>query len=384
MNYRIEQLGKEDYEAAIDFINMVFSLDYRPTNFPELLPTYYKETEENMKCHYVIKEEGKIRALVGIYPGEMLIGDSSFRVARIGAVSTHPCHRGSGFMKTLMSHCMKVVREEGYDIANLGGLRHRYIKYGFEKCGNKLIFSLNQHNLKHGCDDLRSINMTPVKCEDTNVIQEMKKIHDNQPIKFNRKIEEFFDICSNWKHVPYAFYCDETFIGYVVANNELTEVCEFVGINEQMEILILKKLLVESEKEQLEIEAGPWRQLFSIRFGEVCEEIRVQNVENWLVLNWEKTMETLLKAKNMYCSLPNGEAVINIKGFGAVKLSKTKDKIICKKTDEESGLILEPWEAARLLFGPLEPRYSMDLPEEAKIISAWCPLPLYSSKQDFS
>jgi hypothetical protein len=212
----------------------------------------------------------------------------------------------------------------------------------------------------------------------------MKEIHDKQPIKFNRNMDEFFDICSNWKHVPYVFYNGKTFAGYAVANRELTEVCEFVGVNEEIEIIMLQKLIVESGKEELEIEVGPWRQLFSGKFGEVCEEVRIQNVENWLILNWEKTLEALLKAKNIYCSLPDGEAVININGFGTIKLSKTEEIIKCSKTEEDSSLILEPTEAARLLFGPLEPRYVMDLPEKAEVINSWCPLPLYASKQDFS
>jgi hypothetical protein len=31
-----------------------------------------------LKCHYVIRESGKIRALVGIYPGEIVIGDETW------------------------------------------------------------------------------------------------------------------------------------------------------------------------------------------------------------------------------------------------------------------------------------------------------------------
>jgi hypothetical protein len=68
MEHKIIRLSRKDYSEAIDFINMVFNMNYYPYNFPEMLPVLYKPTEEHMKCHYVIKEEGKIKALLGNIP----------------------------------------------------------------------------------------------------------------------------------------------------------------------------------------------------------------------------------------------------------------------------------------------------------------------------
>jgi hypothetical protein len=49
MEYKIIRLSNIDYGEAIDFINMVFSMNYYPCNFPEMLPVLYKPTEEHIK-----------------------------------------------------------------------------------------------------------------------------------------------------------------------------------------------------------------------------------------------------------------------------------------------------------------------------------------------
>ncbi len=125
MPAHIEQLHANDYQDCIDFINMVFSMSGGPTDFPQLLPTYYTPTDASMQCHHVIRENGRIRALVGVYPGTLLVGGIPLRVARIGAVSTHPDRREQGYMQQLMNHCMQLVRRD-YAVSHLGGLRHRY------------------------------------------------------------------------------------------------------------------------------------------------------------------------------------------------------------------------------------------------------------------
>ena len=70
-------------------------------------------------------------------------------MARIGAVSTHPNSQGKNMMKTLMEFATEKIKQYGYSIAYLGGLRNRYLYFGYEKCGYKMVFKLNKSNIKH-------------------------------------------------------------------------------------------------------------------------------------------------------------------------------------------------------------------------------------------
>ena len=58
----------EDSEELIDFINMVFSHNERPHDFKRLLPKLYGEGRDTSDCHYIVKENGKIKAAVGVFP----------------------------------------------------------------------------------------------------------------------------------------------------------------------------------------------------------------------------------------------------------------------------------------------------------------------------
>ncbi|MBA7547355.1 hypothetical protein ES705_39769 [subsurface metagenome] len=70
-------------------------------------------------------------------------------MARIGAVSTHPNSQGKNMMKTLMEFATKKIKQDGYSIVYLEGLRNRYLYFGYEKCGSKMVFKLNKSNIKH-------------------------------------------------------------------------------------------------------------------------------------------------------------------------------------------------------------------------------------------
>lgn len=384
MDIQIAQLGRHDYEETMDFINMVFSMAHTPTDFPELLPTYYKKTEEHMKCNYAAKCEGKIVAMVGIYPGEMVIGEATYKVARIGAVSVHPGYRNMGLMKQLMEYCMGIVKKEGYDLACLGGLRQRYMHYGFEKCGNKMVFGISKYNLKYNRNNISDITVEPVICSEDLSIGIFKELHDRKVIRFNRDSQNFFDICMNWKHNLYAGYRENKLIGYIVSDRSSGDIYEFAGKDDEMTILMLLKYFEVSGKEKISLEAGPAEGSIIRGLGAGCEEVEIRHAGNWHILNWEKLLESLLNVKNSYTGLQEGEFTIHIKGYGSLKISKVGGAFRCVRTEENPCVRVDILEAARLFFGPLQPYQTVKIPEKLSMVNSWFPLPLYVSEQDFA
>lgn len=57
-----------DREDIIDFINMVFSMTGRAHNFKALLPKLYGDALDTSGFHFLAKEDGKIKAVVGLFP----------------------------------------------------------------------------------------------------------------------------------------------------------------------------------------------------------------------------------------------------------------------------------------------------------------------------
>ena len=66
---KVEQLTANDFEEAMDFMNLVFGA-HGPHDFASLLPALYQPTDELMKCIWAIRESGRIVAIVGYHPLE--------------------------------------------------------------------------------------------------------------------------------------------------------------------------------------------------------------------------------------------------------------------------------------------------------------------------
>ncbi len=124
---RVEYLKAEekDYNELIDFINYVFSHSGGAVDFPTLLPKLYK-TKNTMKNHYIVKEDNKIKGVVGAFPDTLSIDDEHINIVGIGSVSTHPYSRGTGYMKKLMNLAIEDMKNDNIDISVLSGYKQRY------------------------------------------------------------------------------------------------------------------------------------------------------------------------------------------------------------------------------------------------------------------
>ncbi len=377
---QIERLGKDDYQECIDFINMVFSMSSGPTNFPELLPAYYQETEVSMQCHYVLREHGAIKALVGLYPGTVRIGRETLRLARIGAVSTHPYSQGKGYMKTLMNHCMNVVRTE-YDISHLGGLRQRYLYFGYEKCGYVPVFTLNRHNLRHN-ELAAEVVLEEVSQGDPALMDVLKTIHDDQPIRGERSLAAFYRICRNWSNHLFLARVADDIVGYAVVEAEFKGISELIATRSEFALGIAQAVLQRSGGQSLAVTLNP-AACDDIRlFGAFAEDVRVDHGGNWQIVNWQKTLSALAKVKNQNLPLPNGEVILDITDTACLCLRVADGNVSVTETKQPADLSGSPSQMARLLFGPLQPGMVDSLPAHSGLLQAWLPLPLYLPQQD--
>lgn len=102
---------------------------------------------ESMTRHFAIREDGRIRALVGAYPLPITIADDRLIFSTIGNVATYPHANGKGYMNQPVQTAMQELRGIGVDATRLGGLRQRYVCFGFEPAGMQYHFSLTAHNL---------------------------------------------------------------------------------------------------------------------------------------------------------------------------------------------------------------------------------------------
>ena len=115
MDGQLVRLTAADYEEALDFMNMVFSMNRRPANFLTGLPIMWERDDEHMGKHWAVKREGRIRAMLGVYPLPVVIAGMKLLFSTVGNVCTSRYEAGKGYMAALMALAMEELERQGMD-----------------------------------------------------------------------------------------------------------------------------------------------------------------------------------------------------------------------------------------------------------------------------
>ena len=384
METSVVRLAKTDYDEVVDFLNMVFSMNSRPHNFPVLLPALYQRTEESMGCHWAIRQKGRIQAVVGVYPTNFVLGGTDLKLARIGAVSTHPNARGQGLMSTLFRRVNQEIQEEEYDLAWLGGLRHRYLHFGYEKAGSAWIYTFNKNNLKYLPQPEQPIQFERITHEKPTLIQKLLAFHNKQASFCTRSEVDFFAYCSHWHHKLLAAYGGEELVGYLVVDQNEAEISESAAVDGRTQLDMLAAFVHRTSTYSVRVRVNPLNLPFVRLLEEYAEDVEMSISGNWQILNWEKVIEASLRAKSQIIPLDDGVILLEIENYGTVEVGVEGLHIYCVPVEKKGVIALDTPHMTRLLFGPHHPQVVISLPAEAEMLKNWCPLPLYLSRQDFA
>lgn len=132
---RFERATAADYDEIVEFANFVFSYAHEPHEFKTLISKAYGEDRTHWPIHFVARENGRIRGLVGLMPFPQRVLGETLQMGFIGTVSVHPYSRSKGYMKKLMAMTNDYARDNGFDLLALGRQRQRYEYYGYEPGG---------------------------------------------------------------------------------------------------------------------------------------------------------------------------------------------------------------------------------------------------------
>jgi GNAT superfamily N-acetyltransferase len=378
----IVQLRAADFDDAMDFLNLVFSA-HAPHDFARLLPTLYRPTDEHMGYNYAVRKDGRIRAIVGLFPIAWQVGSVRLRVGGIGGVSTHPRYRNSGLMRALMEHCVRTMREQGYHVSWLGGQRQRYAYYGYERCGCEVAADLGKANLRHCFPDSAPLRLEELGSQDAERLARARQLHDRQPVHCLRPPEDFYLHCTNWYHRPYAAMAEDgRMVGYLVANPKGGYVTELLADTDALALDAARAWVERHCENGAGIDLPPFSGELLHHLGRICNSVTTRASGNWQVFDWPTVTDALLRVRHADRPMPDGRVVLGIGGQARLLLEVAGAEARCQATDQSPDLECPAPEAHRLLFGPLPPSLVRPLPRRAAVLDAWCPLPLFWRRQD--
>lgn len=377
----ITRLTAADFDEAMDFLNLVFSMAHRPHDFARMLPVLYRRTDEHMGCNRGIRENGRLRAVVGVFPMTWSVGPATLRVAGIGGVAVHPADRGSGYMSALMTHIVEHIRADGYQLSWLGGQRQRYQNFGYEFAGTGLQLALNRRNLKSLPETPPPVEFERLDPADAAAVHAIHGFQARNAAHTVRMDADFALRCVSWQNEPWVTRTpDGRVLAYVIASPDGRFVTEGGAANDDTLFGIV--CAWAQARDNVTIELSPFAPGLVSLFGALAESLTLRPCGNWLIADWPAVVRALLQARAAATPLPNGQVVIDVTGAGRLALTVNDGVASCELTKTPAALTVAPLVATRLLFGPLRPSLVVPLPAQAALLDAWCPLPLAWATQD--
>lgn len=389
--------GTEELEDILDFANMVFSMDSNNgVDFAALLPKAYSKERCGRLFHHMVKENGKIRALIDLYPVTLQLCASNkarkrlLHAAYIGTVSVHPNSRGKGYMVKLMEMAEKTAIAQGCDLMILDGNRHRYQHYGFEKAGIRYSFHVGKRNILHCCDSMydSSYMEAPVYSfeeidADSPYIEKMFELYSQRKVTARAK-EDFFLCLQSYGAVTYAVLKEGEIVGYVNIEGE-RDILEF-ELADCLELpRVIYDLMEGIEVTEFHFEVG-LDELDKIESLEKMSDYYNAGMSHQIkILNYANVLEFLFAWKQEYSAPENAAYIIGIEKENKNYLIKLSDSgVSVEMTDRTADIVLDAFTFIQMLttsyclFG---------LPKDrtGKLKNApadWFPLPFFLPNAD--
>ena len=117
----IRKLKKEDMDELFALLNETFGHKYgRPMHFDLEQPKMWVRDDAHAERHIAVFEDGKMAAVVGIYPLPLVIGGEKFLFCTTGNVATLPQYEGKGYFSRLFPLAIEEAKRQGATAARLG------------------------------------------------------------------------------------------------------------------------------------------------------------------------------------------------------------------------------------------------------------------------
>ncbi len=376
-------LKQSDYDEALKLLNDVFTIqNKREMDFEKEMPKIFKKGSKTIENHYGIKEDGKLVSLLGIYPFDVDIMGDGFKFATVGNIATHPDFCGRGYMNHLVNFAMDELSKRGYDVSRLGGLRHRYNRFGYEVCGQKYFFEIGnsaRRNLSY--ENIRFREISPYMSEEIFCCMNLNK----KSGFFNmREMPDFtqsvYDTLTTWQNKPFAAY-DESgqMIGYMCVMPDKTTISEIRAKDAET----CKNMIFSYQKtadKNISFSLSPFERKEVMYFSSVAEKVFCTNPCSFKIINFEKIVDSLMKLKlKHFENLETGSVVIGIEDYGNVEIFSDGENAGSKLTDKAPFVTLSKLDAHRYLFGPVLPCM---VAKTNPFITSWLPLPFSWSVLD--
>jgi predicted N-acetyltransferase YhbS len=378
--------GAGDYDEVIDLANYVFSATRTPHDFPALLPKLYRREYFMEGIHYLAKEDGKIRAVIGAYPLTMNVLGDLLPGRGIGMVAVHPYTRSRGYMRALMAMALEDMRRDGMVFSCLGGQRQRYEYFGYTPGGIRLVFECRKANVRHvlGRDFSPGFSLRLLSAADGALVEGIRRFHEAKPARLERRGDKFFDILSSWEGRVYALLEGETLGGYFVYNPGDDEITE-INLEDPSRLPEAVGLFLDipgktGKGDRVAVAAQPHETGKLAVLSRFAEDYCLTSAYSFNIFNYSRMLGALLNLKAQTSSLAGGAAVLRI-GGETLRIALAGGKASVSPTDSPPDITLDPSEGVEFFCSALAPLVLPPI-RDNPFLRSLLPLPLFFEGAD--
>ncbi len=292
---------KADKEELVGFINKVFTKsEDGKVDFKKLVCKVYGDEAEFSERHHLVKEEGRIVAVIGVYQREYCIGNTVLNTGFIGSVSVDPDMRGKGYMKLLMQKAEDDMRSQGIGLAMLSGSRNRYGYFGYEVGGLRYEFCFSKGNITHtiGWTGTKSVELKPVLSRSM-VSDEIYDVYKNNLVYSCAK-EELFDRALTWNAKLFAVKADDKCVGYIILSENGESINEIELTDWNYIFDVVREVMLIGNKEHITIYSQAWEKEKNSVLQSGCETYSIHPACSYKVLDYMQTLKALFELQLLY------------------------------------------------------------------------------------
>ena len=373
----IRTLCVHDYDALLSLLNQSFAtVRNRPVDFLRGQPKMWVRDDAHMEKHLGLFEDGRLVAVVGIYPLDLRVGDTVLRFATTGNVATLPEYAGRGYFSKLFSLAMEKAEAEGYDALRLGGQKQRYGRFGFEDCGTiySALFS-EKNRLAFPEECYGAIALEPLERDSLSDLRYARTLNEKSPCYVER------DPSENERDTYLVLYTKYS-KAYIAKKNGIP--CGYLSAAEDGSVTELRAEDADAffaiacawQREigkSFTLPIAPWMKKELAIAARMTESVTTLAPTKMKLLHPERVLDAFMKLKYSLAPMEEGELLLGIEGHGTYRLAAENGRALCEQVmDQEAQLTLSARAATQMLFGPLPASIFADLPPH---VLTWLPLP---------
>ena len=250
----VRKARKGELEKIIDTANKSFiPVRYPGFDFKERMPKIYAKNEDLSDIHFVVEEDNKFKAVAGNLINKLTLNDKEYPYSIVGTVSTLPSESNKGYMALLMKEIEKENIEKEVVFSMLTGKRQRYVTYGYERSGSRIVYTLNNHYFKfHNVEE--EIEVREHTKEDVPSLYEIYK--NNQPIILRNEEDFIIDLRISNSTI-YTLLKNNKIIGYFALGDALKVIHELSLVDNDDISRVSKAILKYLNKDSIDVLVNP-------------------------------------------------------------------------------------------------------------------------------